>query len=178
MEEVAQILEECGATELEIGHQLQANEADRLATGQQTIETVELPENPREDAGSTPQESPVDATSAPPVSELTLTEAVDSAPIPITNTTEATYPTPPDMPLQAHKCTTTEQPAHMKLTSEQATAPAKLTPELEPSEPLQTNEPTEAKGTDVAVTEPPSVTTPPTDPTPPEPSILDIFDDA
>ena len=33
-EEVAQILEEYGADELEIVHQLQKNEAERLATGQ------------------------------------------------------------------------------------------------------------------------------------------------
>ena len=71
-----------------------------------------------------------------------------------------------------------EQPGHAELTSEQTTAPADLTPEPKPSEPLQTNEPTEVKGIDTAVTKPPSVTTPPTDPTPTEPSILDIFDDA
>ena len=46
LEEVAQILEEYGAAELELGHQLQATEADRLATGQQTIETVEFPDSP------------------------------------------------------------------------------------------------------------------------------------
>ena len=71
LEEVAQILEEYGATELEIGHQLQATEADRLATGQQTIETVELPDNPPEDVGPTPHEKPVAVTSTPPVSEPT-----------------------------------------------------------------------------------------------------------
>ena len=178
LEEVAQILEEYGAAELEIGHQLQVTEADRLATGQQTIETVELPDSPPEDAGPTPQETPVDATSAPPVSEPTLTEVVDSAPSPRTDATGATTPTPPNMPLQTDKCTTMEQPAHADLTSEQTTAPADLTPEPEPFEPLQKDEPTEEKGTEVAITEPPSVTTPPTDPTPPEPSILDIFDDA
>ena len=34
LEEVTQILEEYGATEVELGHQIQATEADRLATGQ------------------------------------------------------------------------------------------------------------------------------------------------
>ena len=40
--EVVQFLEEYGTTELEIAHQLQANEADRLATGPQSVEMVEL----------------------------------------------------------------------------------------------------------------------------------------
>ena len=61
-EEVAQILEEYGAAELEIAHQLQWNEADRLATGKPTIEIVEFLDSPQEDAGSTPQEELVDAT--------------------------------------------------------------------------------------------------------------------
>ena len=54
LEEVVQILEEYGAAELEIAHQLQANETNRLATGKQTIETVELPDSPLEDTGPTP----------------------------------------------------------------------------------------------------------------------------
>ena len=45
LEEVAQILEEYGATEVEIAHKLQTNEADRLATGEQPIEIVELPDS-------------------------------------------------------------------------------------------------------------------------------------
>ena len=45
-----QILKEYGATELEIAHQLQQNEADRQATGRQTVQTVELPDNPLEEA--------------------------------------------------------------------------------------------------------------------------------
>ena len=109
LEEVAQILEEYSATELEIGHQLQETEANRLATGQQTIETVDLPDSPPEDAGPTPHETPVATTSAPPVSEPTLTEAVDSAPMP--DATEDTTPTPLDIPLQAAKGATMEQPA-------------------------------------------------------------------
>ena len=80
LEEVAQILQEYGAAKLEIGHQLQATEADRLATGQQTIETLDLPDHPPEDTEPTLQETSVDATSKPPVSEPTLTKAMDSAP--------------------------------------------------------------------------------------------------
>ena len=40
LEEVAQIQEEYSAVELEIAHQLQKNEVDRQATGQDTIETM------------------------------------------------------------------------------------------------------------------------------------------
>ena len=173
-------MEEYGAVELEITHQLQANEADRLATGQQTIETVELPDSSPEGAGPTPQEEPVAA--APPVSEPTPTEALDSGSIPILDATEVVTPllTTLDTPPQAepHTTATREQPVHPEPTPEPATTPADLTPEPEPSEPLQTNEPAGAVETEAAVTEPPPVTTPPTDPTPPEPSILDIFDDA
>ena len=172
---MAKILQEYGAAEFELGHQLQATEADKLPTGQQTIETMELPDSPPEDAGPTPHEEPVAVTSAPRVSEPTLTGATDSAPSPVTNVTEATTPPPLDMSLQAEECITTEQ---LELTSEQTTAPADLTPEPEPSEPLQEDDLTEAQGTDASITEPPSVTTPPTEPTPPEPSILGIFDDA
>ena len=99
LEEVAQILEEYGAAELEIGHQLQATKADRLATGQQTIEIVELPDSPPEDMGPTQHKTQVVATSTPPVIEPMLTKVVDSAPIPITDATEATTHTPLDMPL-------------------------------------------------------------------------------
>ena len=180
LEEVAQMLEEYRVAELEIGHQLQATEAHRVAIGQQMIETVHLSDSPREDAGPTPQETPAAATSVPPVSEPMMMEAVVFAPIPITDATEAATPTSPtsNMPLQADTCTAMEQPAHSEPTSEQTTAPADRTPEPEPSEPLQTNERAEAIGIDAAITEPPLLTTPPTDPTPPEPNILDIFDDA
>ena len=77
-EEVAQILEEYATDELEIARQLQENEADRLALGRQTIETVELPDNPREEAEPKLQEETVVATSAPPVSEPTTEETPDS----------------------------------------------------------------------------------------------------
>ena len=172
-EEVAQILEEYSATELEIAHQLQANEADRLATGQQTRETLELLESPPEDAGPTPQEKAVAATLAPPVSEPTVTEAADSRSTPIIVATKAATPSPTTSytSLQAEPCTTREQPTHPEPPSEQATARADLTP-------LQTNETMGAVETEATAAEPPRVTTPPTDPTPPEPSILDIFDDA
>ena len=53
-EEVVQILEESGTAELEIARQLQENEVDRVATGRQTVETMELPDNPREEAEPKP----------------------------------------------------------------------------------------------------------------------------
>ena len=59
LEEVAQILEEYGAAELEIAHQLQTHEVDRLATEQQPIETMELPNSSPEGGGPTPPEEPV-----------------------------------------------------------------------------------------------------------------------
>ena len=141
---------------------------------------MELPDSSLEGAGPTPQEEPVVA--APPVSNPTPMGASDSGSIPIPDATEAATPLPTtlDTPPQAepHTTATREQPVHPEPTPEPATAPADLTPEPEPSEPLQTNEPTGAVETEAAVIEPPSITTPPTDPTPPEPSILDIFDDA
>ena len=100
-EEVVQILEEYGTAELEIARQLQENEADRLALGRQTIETVELPDNPREEAEPKPQEEPVATTSAPPVSESTAEETPNSAPILVPDTTALETPLP---------TTTTAQP--------------------------------------------------------------------
>ena len=180
LEEVAQILEEYGAAEVEITHQLQTNKDDRRATGEQPIEIVELSDSSPEGAGPTPQEDPVVA--APPVSNPTSTEASDSGSIPIPDATEAATPLPTtlDAPPQAesHTTATREQPVHPEPTPELATTPTDLMPEPEPSEPLQTNEPTGAVETEAAVIEPPSITTPPTDPTPPEPSLLDIFHDA
>ena len=61
-EEIAHILEEYGTAELEIAHQLHKDEAERLVTKQQTIKTVELPDNPPEEEGPTPQDEPVAAT--------------------------------------------------------------------------------------------------------------------
>ena len=58
-----QILVEYGTTELEIARQLQDNEADKQATGRQSVETLELPNNPLEEAVPKPQEEPVAATS-------------------------------------------------------------------------------------------------------------------
>ena len=128
--------------------------------------------------GPTTHEELEAATSASPVSEPTLTEALDSAPSPVTNASEATTSQPLNMSLQADEGINTEQPTHEELTTEQTTPPADLTPEEEPFEPIQTEEPTETQGTDTVGTKPPSVPTPPTNSTPPEPSILDIFDDA
>ena len=153
-------------------------EADRLTTGQQTVETVDLPDIPSEDAGPTTQEAPAVATSAPPISEPPLTGALDSVPSPVTNAPEATTSLPLNTPLHEDNDRTTEQPAHDQLTAEQTPVPADLTPKQDPPEPLQTEEPTVTHEPDAAVTEPPSVHAPPTDPTPPDLSILDIFDDA
>ena len=59
--EIAHIFDEYGADELEIAHQLHKDEAERLVTGQQTIETVELPDSPPEEARQTPQDEPAAA---------------------------------------------------------------------------------------------------------------------
>ena len=49
LEEVMQIRDAYAAAEEELGHQIQATEADRLSTGQQTVETVQLPDSPPAD---------------------------------------------------------------------------------------------------------------------------------
>ena len=49
LEEVTQILEAYGAAEEELGHQIQATEADRLSIGQQTVETIAIPNSPPKD---------------------------------------------------------------------------------------------------------------------------------
>ena len=71
-----QILEEYVVAELEIARQLQQNEADRQATGRQSVETMELPDNPLEEVA-------VVATSAPPIVEPTTEGRPDFAPIPV-----------------------------------------------------------------------------------------------
>ena len=174
LEEVTQILEAYGAAEEELGHQIQETEADRLTTGQQTVETVDLPDSPPEDAGPTAQEAPAAATSPPPVSKPPLTGALDSTPIPGTNATEATTPSPLNTPLNEENDKTMEQPTQDEQTAEHTAAPA----EQDPPEPLQTEEPIVTHEPNAVVTEPPSVSTPASDPTPQEPSILDILDDA
>ena len=180
---MAQILEEYGADELEIVHQLQKNEAERLATRQQTIEIVQLPDSPKEEAVPKRQEEPVAATSTPPVREPTTEETPDPGSISMPNATDATTPLPmtPAAPPQIDSCTTTtrEPLAQLELTSEPKTTPvAEPTPEPKPFEPLHTNETTGDMVTKAVAPDLPPVTTPPTDPTPPEPSILDIIDDA
>ena len=65
-EKVVKILEEYGAVELEIARQLQQNEADKQATGSQTVETVELSDSPMEEAASNPQDETVVTTPDPP----------------------------------------------------------------------------------------------------------------
>ena len=152
-EEIAHILEEYGTAELEIAHQLHKDEAERLTTGQQTIEIV----------------------------EPTMKETPDSEPIPILDATAVDTPLPPtlDTPPQAEPTATREPPAHPELTSKPATTPhADPTPEPEPSEPLHTNKTTRAVEIETPAPDPPPVTTPPIDPTPPEPGILDILEDA
>ena len=53
-EEMAQILEEYGAAELEITRQLQENEVERLVIKGQTIDIVERSDKPQEEAESKP----------------------------------------------------------------------------------------------------------------------------
>ena len=91
---MAQILEEYGAAELELGHQLQATEADRLATGQQTIETVELPDSPLEDADLRPETEPSEPPQTNEPTEAKGTEAAVTEPPSVT--TPPTDPTPPE----------------------------------------------------------------------------------
>ena len=178
LEEVTQILDAYGAAEEELGHQIQATEADRLSTGQQTIETVELPDSPPADGVLPAQEAPTDVTPEPPVSEPPLTGTFDFMPSPVANALDATTASPLNTPLHEEKENTTEQPAQEEHIAEQTAVPANHTTEQDPPEPHQTEEPTVMHEPDAAVTEPPSVSTTPSDPTPPEPSILDIFDDA
>ena len=92
-EEVMQILE-YGAAELEIARKLLEKEAERLATGRHTIDTVELPDNSQEEAEPKPQEEPVAATSAPPINEPTTGETPDSIPIPVPDATDPDTPLP------------------------------------------------------------------------------------
>ena len=112
LEEVAQILEEYGAAVVEIAHQLQTHAMDRLAIGQQPIQTVELPKSFLEGAGPTPPEESVVA--APPDNNPTPTQALDSRSIPIPEATKAATPLPMTLyaPPQAepHTTATREQP--------------------------------------------------------------------
>ena len=150
-EEVVQILEEYGTTELEIARQLQENEADRLALGRQTIETVELPDNPREEAEPKLQEETVVATSAPPVSEPTTEEIPYPAPIHVPDATDPDTPLPTTKttPPQLGPCpTATREPlAQPDLTTEPTLVPlVEPTLEPEPSEPLHNERDGEKRG--------------------------------
>ena len=173
LEEVTQILDAYGAAEEELGHQIQATEADRLSTGHQTVETVEFPDSPPADMEIPRQEAPMDVTPEPP-----LTGTFDSMPSPVANASNATTVSPLNTPLHEEQEDITEQPAQEGHIAEQTAVPANLTTEQDPPEPPQTMEPSVTHEPDAATTEPPPVSTPPSDPIPPEPSILDIFDDA
>ena len=108
-EEVVKLLEEYGMAELEIARQLQENEADRLASGRQSVETAELPDNPLEEAALKAQEESVAATSTPPINEPATEETPDPAPSPMPNATPPTtlLPTPATAPPQPESCPTT-----------------------------------------------------------------------
>ena len=182
-EEVAQILEEYVTDELEIARQLQENEADRLATGRQTVETVVLPDNPREEAEPKPQEESIPATSTPPVREPATKETPDCAPISVPDARDPDTPLPSTTttPPQPELCPTAtmEPPAQPDLTSEPTIVRmAEPTPEQEPPEPLHKNETARSVETEAVAPDLPPVTTSLTNPTPPKPRILDIFDDA
>ena len=127
MEEVVQILEEYGTTELEIAHQLQENEAGRLATWRQSVEMVELPDSPPEEAEPKPQEEQVAATSIPPIREFATEETPDPAPIPVPNATSPTTPLPTTSiappHLELRPTTTMELPAQPYLKMEPTTTP-------------------------------------------------------
>ena len=178
LEEVTQILDAYAAAEEELGYQIQATEADRLSTGQQTIETVELPDSPPADGVLPAQEAPTDATPEPAVSEPPLTDTLDSVPSPVVNAPDATTALLLNTPPHEEKDNTSEQPATEEPITEQTAAQAIPTTRQGPAEPLQTTEPPVAHEPDAVITEPPPGSTPPTDPIPLEPSILDIFDDA
>ena len=188
LEEVVQILEEYGAADLEIAHQLKQYEADRQATGRQTVETVELQDSPLEEAAANLQGEPVLTTPAPPNGEPAMKGTSEPAPLPVLETMPppAPSPTTTTVPPQPEPCpaTTTELPPQPDLTTEPMTVPlAEPTPEPElprpdVSEPLHTDDTTQSLETETVALDLPPVTTPTPDPTPPESSILHIFDDA
>ena len=125
-EEVVHILEEYVTTQLEIICQIQENEVDRQATGRQSVETVELPDNPLEEAAPKPQEEVVAATSTPPISEPATKETPEPAPIPVPHAMPPTTPLPTTTaPPQPESCPTptTELPAQPDLTTEPTTTP-------------------------------------------------------
>ena len=168
---MAQILEEYGTAELEIAHELQRNEADRLATGRHIIETVELPDSPPKDEGATPLEAPKTATPAPTIRQSTTEENRDPVATPALRDSEQGNPDP--TPIASR----TEME---ELTQTEPNTVPMAEPTLEPthSELLQTTETTGAVETETAASGNPSGSTPPIEPTPPLPSILDILDDA
>ena len=126
-EEVVQILEEYDTAELEIVRQLQKYEADRLATRRQSVEMVELPDSPPEEAEPKPQEEQIAATSTPPIREFATEETPDPAPIPVQDAIPPTtpLPTPTTAPPQPEPCPTakTTLPAQPNLTTEPTTTP-------------------------------------------------------
>ena len=169
LEEVTQILDAYAAAEEELGHQIQATETDRLATGQQAVETVELPDSPPEDGVLLPQEAPTDVTPETPASEPPLTGTLASEPNTVTNTPDATPAAPRVTP--PHEEHTPQQPATKEPTTEQTDAPAEHTTGQNSTEPPVAPEP-DAPPTELHPD--PTISIDPIS----EPSILDIFDDA
>ena len=183
--EVLQLLE-YGAVEIEISHHLHQYEAERKATRLQPLETVELPENPTEEAVTNLQGEPI--LTIPPNGEPATEGTPEPTPLPVpeTKTPPAPLHTTTTVPPQPEPCpaTTTELPPQPDLTTEPMTVPlAEPTPEPElprpdVSEPLHTDDTTQSLETETVALDLPPVTTPTPDPTPPESSILHIFDDA
>ena len=119
-------------------HTFRSDHENRTKEGQGFFKLSNELEIAQEDARPKPQEKPVVATLAPPVSEPTMEETPDSGPIPMPSTTDASTPLPTTLasPPQTEPCAaaTREPPAQPELTSKLATTPiAEQTPELEPS---------------------------------------------
>ena len=133
---MTQILDAYAEAEEEPGHQIQATEADKLSTGQQTVETVELPDSPPANVEIPRQEAPTDVTPEPPASEPPLTGTFDSVPSPVAKARDATTALPLNTPLHEEKENTTKQSAQEEHIAEQTATPTNHTTEQGPPEPL------------------------------------------
>ena len=89
-EDIVQIMEDYGVADLEIARQLQQYDADMQATGLQTVEIVELPDNPTEEAASGPQGEPVLTTPTPTNGEPAMAGTLEPAPLQMPETTPPT----------------------------------------------------------------------------------------
>ena len=69
--------------DLEIALQLYQYKADKQATGRQTVETVELPNNPLEEAATNRQGETVLTTPSPPNGEPATEGTPEPTPLPV-----------------------------------------------------------------------------------------------